>query len=244
MKNSHIYILISFALINFGYSQNLYRVEYKMTTLFDGVKNYNASLTFSRQEACFEYKLLDSDSKIIEKNDENGNTSISVPISEQQLIFSNLPQKKVKELKYFKTTYLIEDELLLPKWDIANETKVFDNHHCQKATTTYKGRTYEVWFTNEYATFFGPWKLNGLPGLIVLAYDKHNEVMFEAVKIQKYDGNICTIDNSAKQISTNEYKLVIKNWKKDIEERLKSMGNRDFNFDVKFNNAVDIEILD
>lgn len=243
MHKSFIYNLLLFLVLNFSYAQNLHRVEYKMTTLFDGVKNYKAALTFSAQEACFEYKLLECDGKIIEKNDENGNISISIPITEQQLIYTNFLEKKVKELKYLKTIYLVEDVLSLPNWEITSETKIIDNYQCQKAITTFKGRTYEVWFTSKYATFFGPWKLNGLPGLIILAYDKKNEVMFEAVKIHKYDETICTVDISAKPISTNDFKLVIKNWQNDVEERLKAKGSRNIKYDVKFNNVVDIEIV-
>lgn len=230
--------------MNLCYSQNLYRVEYKMTTLFDGIKNYEANLKFSEQEACFSYKLFESDGSITENSDENGNKTIVIPYTRQQLINVNLMDKKIRELKHFKSSYLVEDTLSLPHWNITNETKVIGNHQCQKATTTYKGRTYEVWFTNEYATFFGPWKLNGLPGLIILAYDKRNEVIFEAVSIQKYEGNMCNIDKTAKHISINEYKTLIKTWQKDYEERLKSMGSRNMKFDVEFNNATDIEILD
>lgn len=245
MKKSYIYnLIILFITTNFCYCQNIYQVEYKMTTLFDGLKNYEAKLTFSEQESCFEFKLFESDSVIVENNDKNGHKTIAIPYTRQQSINVNLREKKIRELKHFKSAYLVEDTLSLPQWDITNEVRTISNHQCQKATTTYKGRTYEVWFTNEYPTIYGPWKLNGLPGLIILAHDKKNEVIFEAVEIQKIDKNICHIDNSAKHISRNEFEKLIKNWQKDYEERLKSMGNRSIQFDVNFENAVDIEILD
>jgi len=65
------------------------------------------------------------------------------------------------------------------QWELSDETKMIGNYLCQKATTTFKGRNYIVWFTSEIPFSFGPWKLHGLPGLILSAHDDKNEVSFE-----------------------------------------------------------------
>lgn len=248
MKKSNIYIkfniIFSFILINCSYSQNNYQVKYKMTTLFDGLKNYDAKLTFSEQKSCFEYKLFDNDTTTTEREDENGHKTINFPNKNQQTIFSNYKDKKITELKKFKSTYLVEDTLSFPQWNITYEIKNVNNYQCQKATTFFKGREYEVWYAIEYPTIFGPWKLNGLPGLIILAQDKKSEVYFEATEIQKTDENTCQIDNSIKKISKNDFDKLINEWQKDYQERLKSMGDRNLKLDVKFGKAVDIEILE
>ncbi|WP_353084383.1 GLPGLI family protein [Flavobacterium sp.] len=227
-----------------AFSQNNYQVQYKMTTLFDGIKNYDANLTFSEQNSCFEYKLSIKDTATAETQDENGHKIINFPNKNKQSIFINFKDKKITELKKLKSVYLVEDTLSIPKWNITNEIKNINNLQCQKATTFYKGRTYEVWYAIEYPSIFGPWKLNGLPGLIILAQDEKREVFFEAIEIQKIDRNTCQLDNSIKHISKNDFDKLIKNWQKDYEERLKSMGDRNLKLDVKFGKAVDIEILD
>lgn len=247
MKKVYMYIfslITSLIITNCCYSQSNYQVKYKMTTLFDGLKNYEAKLTFSKQESCFEYKLFANDTTTIENEDENGHKRIAIPNKRQQSIYINFKDKKISELKHFKSAYLVDDTLSFPQWDITSEIKTINNHQCQKATAFYKGRTYEVWYANEYPTFFGPWKLNGLPGLIILAYDRKNEVFFEAIEIQKIDENTCQIDNSIKHMSKNEFENLIKTWQKDYEERLKSMGDRSIKFNVQFGKAVDIEIVD
>ncbi len=176
-----LYLFLS----TYSFSQNNYQIKYKMTTLFDGLKNYDAILTLTNSESCFEYKLFEKDTLTTESEDENGNRFISIPNKQKQLIFTNSINKKIKELKHFKGTFLVVDTLTIPKWDIKDETSIIGGLKCQKATTFYKGREYEVWFTTEITTFFGPWKLNGLPGLIVLANDKRNEVYFEITEVLK-----------------------------------------------------------
>jgi len=65
------------------------------------------------------------------------------------------------------------------RWELSDETKIIGNYVCQKATTTFKGRNYIAWFTTEIPFSFGPWKLHGLPGLILSAHDETNDVSFE-----------------------------------------------------------------
>ncbi|HEY1201128.1 MAG TPA: GLPGLI family protein, partial [Niastella sp.] len=57
--------------------------------------------------------------------------------------------------------------------------------HCQKATGHFKGRDYIAWFCPDLPVHTGPWKLNGLPGVIVDARDTKNEVVFKFDGIEK-----------------------------------------------------------
>lgn len=68
----------------------------------------------------------------------------------------------------------------LPKivWEIQNEKKKIGSYECTKATTTFRGRDFIAWFTTEIPLPFGPWKLHGLPGLILEAHDPKKEVYF------------------------------------------------------------------
>ena len=63
-------------------------------------------------------------------------------------------------------------------WKFEKETKKIGNYTCHKATAPFRGRDYTVWYTPEIPIPYGPWKLNGLPGLVLEAYDTDFYVYF------------------------------------------------------------------
>ena len=81
--------------------------------------------------------------------------------------------------------YLIEGALPAIDWTIGDDTATFGGLHCQKATGHFKGRDYIVWFAPDLPVHSGPWKLNGLPGVIVDARDSKNEVVFAFDGVEK-----------------------------------------------------------
>jgi GLPGLI family protein len=77
------------------------------------------------------------------------------------------------------TEYLIAGPMPAIDWKISGDTATFGGLHCQKAAGHFKGRDYIVWFCPDLPVHTGPWKLNGLPGVIVDACDTKNEVIFQ-----------------------------------------------------------------
>jgi GLPGLI family protein len=82
-------------------------------------------------------------------------------------------------------SFLISEALPPIVWQIGRDTASFGGLHCQKATTHFKGRDYTAWFCPDLPLHLGPWKLNGLPGVIVEAYDAKNEVRFAFDGVEK-----------------------------------------------------------
>ncbi|MDI9365121.1 MAG: GLPGLI family protein [Flavobacterium sp.] len=99
-------------------------------------------------------------------------------IASSSVFYKNELTKTLSVLQNLGQKYLIESELPTIKWVITAETKNIQNYTCQKATTIFKGRNFVAWFCADLPYSNGPWKLGGLPGLILEAYDPNGTVKF------------------------------------------------------------------
>ena len=69
-----------------------------------------------------------------------------------------------------------------PDWQlIPDSTATIIGYHCQLAKTNFKGRTWYAWYAEDIPLPEGPWKLIGLPGLTLKAYDENKEYSFTAI---------------------------------------------------------------
>jgi len=95
-------------------------------------------------------------------------------------IYKNYPTGKVTTLDFIGANHFrCEEENEIPSWQLMNDTMTILSYSCQKAVCHFKGRDYEAWFTPEIPRSEGPWKLHGLPGLILKAADSQAHYTFE-----------------------------------------------------------------
>jgi GLPGLI family protein len=112
------------------------------------------------------------------------NMGLFIP-STTDKIYTSEQEKTVYVNKVFSdNNYLIKEALEKINWKIENETESLLGYTCQKATGICKGRKYTAWFTTDIPVSFGPWKLHGLPGLILEAYDDSQRIKFTCTKIK------------------------------------------------------------
>lgn len=95
-------------------------------------------------------------------------------------------------------------------WELSDETKKIGDITCYKATAPFRGRNYTAWYASNIALPYGPWKLQGLPGIILEAYDTDKEIYWYFKSI-KYPSNqphlLKPIDNENETwITINEFK--------------------------------------
>lgn len=101
-------------------------------------------------------------------------------------VYKNYPQKGKLTYtdKVFKKFKYVE-QMERPTWTILAGDTLIHNYPCQKAQTSFRGRTWIVWFTPSIPTSEGPWKLHGLPGLILKAQDTAGDFSFSCIRLQK-----------------------------------------------------------
>lgn len=86
----------------------------------------------------------------------------------------------ITDLESFKCV----EQLNPQDWQFTTDTLSVLGYLCQKATAIFRGREYEAWFTAEIPIKEGPWKLYGLPGLILKAATNDGLFTFEAIGLE------------------------------------------------------------
>lgn len=69
-----------------------------------------------------------------------------------------------------------------------NQTKEIAGYTCHAAKGNYAGRDYQAWFTTDIPISDGPWKFQGLPGLILEVSSLDNEYIYTCMSIRQTEG--------------------------------------------------------
>lgn len=79
--------------------------------------------------------------------------------------------------------YSYKENISTINWIIGNQVDTLYGYTCHHAYATINGRIWNVLFTTDIPQPYGPWKLSGLPGLIVKAEDADSIFSFEITEI-------------------------------------------------------------
>lgn len=153
-------------------------VEYQFRTIQDTGKEF---LIFNHDEAFYfdyvekenlpvaeilgKYNISRGGQKMFRKLDDLNNVTLlkALPKTREQLV--------------------IADQKPSIDWKITNEQNKILGFSVFKAIGNFRGREYTAWFTYEIPVALGPWKLDGLPGLILRAEEKYGVASYEATEI-------------------------------------------------------------
>lgn len=98
-----------------------------------------------------------------------------------QTVYQNSPTGKMTVQSVITPDYYVYEEDARPiRWTLSEKTDTVCGYLCKKATGTYGGRTWTAWYAPEIPVPFGPWKLTGLPGLVLDATDAEHIHRFTA----------------------------------------------------------------
>lgn len=92
---------------------------------------------------------------------------------------NELYSKKDIAFKYFT----IKDSLNIFNWEIKDDMTEILGYKCQMAIMNFRGRNYKAWFTTDLIQG-GPWKYDGLPGMILKIETENQFISFEAIRIR------------------------------------------------------------
>lgn len=77
-----------------------------------------------------------------------------------------------------------EEEMPVFDWSLTDSTRTVLGYECKGATCTFRGREWTVFYAEDIPLSDGPWKLCGLPGLIMEASADGDAYRFECIGIK------------------------------------------------------------
>lgn len=126
-------------------------------------------------------------------------------------VYKNHPQKGIQSIDLQNAEYFLYTEDMGQDWQLADGDTILLNYPCKKAITNYHGRAWEVWYTLDIPIAEGPWKLCGLPGLILRAIDSKREFIFNCIGIYNNVNEPLTFRNKKfKVMEANKVHKLIK----------------------------------
>ena len=129
----------------------------------------------------------------------------------EPVIFQNWPEEylTVDDILVSGTFTYTEKRAL--DWSLGEGQKEVCGYICQDARTSYGGRDWIVWYAPEIASTAGPWKLCGLPGLILEAQDVEGIHHFTATMIRSAVGAIVRVQDAGRETTRRDRFIKRKN---------------------------------
>ena len=141
---------------------------------------------------------------------------------EKERVYKNYPEGKVTVYNHFSLMHWkYTEDWEKPEWTLVDSVKTILGYECQMAQCNYRGRTWYAWFTLDIPISEGPWKLCGLPGMILEAYDLRKDYIFTAQEIRTRSlMPVGIYDYSEYNWATTKHKTYYKTWYEALHEDL------------------------
>lgn len=202
-------------------------------------KEHISILQFNKQSSLFFYGRTTDGS---EKKEwiETSPTTSEIEIADAEgwsNYYDFQAQKLISRDLIFSKFGLIEETTPNLNWKMTEFQKKVGSFDCQEAVCTFRGRTFHAWFTMNIPVATGPWKLSGLPGLILEAYDENKEYQFVFVSINLPSNDVTPIIApilGKKKMTWEEFNIGRKKKLDELKNSIMAEMNSDGNTTIKF----------
>ena len=170
------------------------RFVYQVTMKSDSTDKANATIETARLDISPEKSLFYGEGRIkrdsvMQRMRETRNFDRNAMQNLRSSIDYIVEKDLVKNITYFKTRlgrdqYTYEEDRKMD-WKILPETVKIGEYEAQKAETTFAGRKWYAWFTQDIPFQDGPYKFKGLPGLIIKVEDAKGDYSFDLQQSKK-----------------------------------------------------------
>ncbi|ETK08016.1 hypothetical protein T230_07990 [Tannerella sp. oral taxon BU063 isolate Cell 1/3] len=178
----------------------LYRYVYTFDTLKNELRDDLLILQIGKEVSkCYSYYTFQFDSLQRTPDGAKVWSELFRRATEKDGIYGNFPHVRMSTYVYknyptgqmtitdriSSQGYRYADSLHAQTWTMGDSTREVLGYTCQQATADFRGRRWTAWFATDIPISDGPWKLGGLPGLILEAYDEGQQHVFTAVGLER-----------------------------------------------------------
>ena len=183
-----------------AYMKCLYRYVYTFDTLKNELRDDLLILQIGKEVSkCYSYYTFQSDSLQRTPDGAKVWSELFRRATEKDGIYGDFPHVRMSTYVYknyptgqmtitdriSSQGYRYADSLHAQTWIMGDSTRQVLGYTCQQATADFRGRHWTAWFATDIPVSDGPWKLGGLPGLILEAYDEWQQHVFTAVGLER-----------------------------------------------------------
>ncbi len=237
--------------------KNYGKATYERILNFDSnPKNTEFSLFFNPDFSIFYEERIEPKEETTLKPSSNDEFDLSFDVKfngSKYIVLTDFKKDSIQsQVSLFRDgkqkTYIVEEKIKKTDWSIIQEFKTISGFKAQKAEGLFRGRKYIAWFTSEIPIKYGPWKLNGLPGLILNVSDDKNEVMFYAKSIKapinsnSVSNSEFTFSNDYDKISLSKYLKFKKQQVEEVKKLFSSKLPRGAKMETTNSKSNDIEL--
>ena len=108
--------------------------------------------------------------------------------------------------------FMYHEEVPHIDWALSDSTKEICGYLCHQATATFRGRNWIAWYC-DIPKSVGPWKLNGLTGLILAAQTEDKEHTFSAISVRKSSSPITVNDKEYFKTTREHFNQALADYK-------------------------------
>lgn len=122
-------------------------------------------------------------------------------------IYKNYPSGKLTHTeKICQDWFRYEEDMPSFDWELTDSVTNVLGYECHGARCRFRGREWTAFYTEDIPLSEGPWKLHGLPGLIMKASDDKDHYAFECMGIKsKADRTITIYKVPFNNVKRSEY---------------------------------------
>lgn len=207
-----------------------YCAKYSFISMLRDVSEDTGELIFNTRN--WFYKDIPSSDEPKEKTDDNSINLLTI-IDTTAFNYRSLDRNISLDVEYLVTErVVIEDSLVSPDWTILQDSvSLIGDYQCYKARGEVAGRWFTAWFTPEIGVKAGPWKLWGLPGLIVKAESEDYVISFELQSLNRYEGELL-MPIVEKTVSKKDFKKLFKEKIAKLSRYIKSIDPGSRNLEI------------